>query len=148
MAVGLKMAGGDFVINNSGTLDILEQNEKCARDIGKMLVTGKEFSGNETTFVRYNPNYGTELDNKNQYRGMSRAAIRDTIIIILNDAINGYLRLQENRDNLDLGEIIRYINFEAFYDVRDLRNLILEVKFGTAYSNEEITLGRYSQSVG
>lgn len=148
MAVGLKIVGGDFVVNNSGTLDIVEQNEKCSRDFGKMLTTDKEFVGNETTFVRYNPNYGTELNNRTQYRGMSRGAIRDTVVILLNDAINTYLRLQENRNNLDLGEVINYVNFEAFYDVRDLRNIIVEVKFGTAYSNEEITLGQFSQSIG
>ena len=147
MAVGLKIVNGDFVINNSGTVDIVDQNEKCARDFGKMLVTGTAYAGNETTFNRYNPNYGTELNNKNQYRGMSRAAIRDTVIILLNDAINNYLRLQETRDNLDLGEVIRYVNFETFYNVRDLRELIIEIKFGTAYSSEEITLGQFSQSI-
>jgi len=147
MAVGLKIINGDFVINNSGLLEVVDQNDKCIRDFGKMLVTEREYTGNTTKYYRYNPKYGTELNNKNQFRGMSRLAIRDTAILLLNSAINDYLRKQETRDNLDLGEIIRYVNFEVFYDVGDLRKLIIEIFFGTAYSNEAIFLGEYEQSV-
>jgi hypothetical protein len=147
MAVGLKILNGDVVINNAGTLDIVEQNAKCSRDFGKMLITDKEYEGNITSYYRYNPSYGTELNNKRLYIGLSRAAMRDTIIILLNDAISAYMRIQENRTNLDLGEVIRYVNFEVYFDVEDLTSLIIEIKFATAYSNEEINLGQFSQNI-
>ena len=147
MAVGLKIINGDVVINNAGTLDVVEQNAKCSRDFGKMLVTDAEFEENITPYYRYNPAYGTQLNNRRLYRGLSRAAMRDTIIMLLNDAINTYIKIQEARVNLDLGEIIRYINFEVFYDVESLADLIIEIKFGTAYSNEEVNIGQFSQSI-
>lgn len=147
MAVGLKIVEGDVVINASGNLEMVEQNEKCARDLGKMLLTGSEYTGNETQFERYNPNYGTELNNKNQYRGLSRMSIRDTVIMLLNAGIKRYLTIQEGRDNLDLGEIITNIDFDVYYDMEDLRELVIEIKFGTAYSNQEISLGQYTQSI-
>ena len=147
MAVGLKIINGDVVISNAGTLEIVEQNAKCSRDFGKMLITDKEYEGNVTPYYRYNPKYGTELNNRRLFRGLSRTTMRDTVISILNDAINTYLRLQEARNNLDLGEIIRYVNFEVYFDVENLANLLIEIKFATAYSNEEVNLGQYSQSI-
>lgn len=147
MAVGLKIVDGDVVINNAGTLDIVEQNEKCSRDFGKMLVTEKEYEENLTTYYRYNPNYGTELNNKRLLRGISKSAMRDTVIMLLNEAINNYLRLQEARVNLDLGEIIRYVNFEVYFDIESPADIVIEIKFATAYSNEEVSMGQYVQSI-
>ena len=149
MAVGLKIIGGDFVINGSGRVEMVEQSDKCSRDLGKMLVTSKLFSNNEneTTYSRYNPNYGTELENRSLYSGLSRMSIRDTIIGLLNNAISTYIRLQEGRDNLDIGEVITYIDFDVYYDVDDLRNLIIDIKFGTAYGGGELSLGQFVQSI-
>ena len=95
MAVGLKFIEGDFVITPSGNIEIVEQSKKCARDLGKMAVTNKEFYGNETTYSRYNPNYGTELNNRSLYAGLSRQSIRDTVIQLLNQAFTYYKVLQE-----------------------------------------------------
>ena len=72
MAVGLKIVEGDVVINNAGLIDVVEQTAKCLRDFGKMISTKKEYYGNETAYYRYNPSYGTELENKSRYRGMSK----------------------------------------------------------------------------
>ena len=147
MAVGMKIVNGDFVINQSGGIDMVEETAKGTRDFGKMLITGKEYPNNTTTYDRYNPEYGTELDNKSQYVGLSRMGKRDSVIMLLNSAIATYLKLQESRSNLDFGEVITNVEFDAFYDVRDMRNLIIEIKFETAYGGQPISLGQFVQNV-
>lgn len=147
MAAGLKMVEGDFVINASGNIEVVSQTDKCSRDFGKMLVSAREFAGNEASFYRYNPNYGTELDNKSLYAGLSRMSIRDVVIGVLNTAIQDYLSSQESRDNLDIGEIITGVDFDVFYDSADLRNLIVDIRFTTAQSTNEVSLGQYVQPI-
>ena len=147
MAVGMKIVNGDFIINQSGGIEMVEETAKGTRDFGKMLITGKEYPNNTTTYDRYNPEYGTELDNKSQYVGLSRMGKRDSVIMLLNSAIATYLKLQESRSNLDFGEVITNVEFDAFYDVRDMRNLIIEIKFETAYGGQPISLGQFVQNV-
>ena len=78
MAVGLQIVDGDFVVNASGTLATLLPSQKCARDLGKVLVTEIEDSNNETEYYRYNPTYGTALNNTLLYNNISRVAARDS----------------------------------------------------------------------
>ena len=148
MAVGLKIVNGDIVISASGNIEIVEQDKKCTRDFGKMLITEKEYNSNTTTYTRYNPDYGVELNNKSLFAGLSRMSIRDTIITLLNEAIKRYINLQESRDNLDIGEIITSINFDAYYDSKDARYLIVEIYFSTAYTGQQsISMGQFIQAV-
>jgi len=147
MAVGLKIVNGDFIIGQGGTIEMVSEVAKCTRDFGKMLVTEKEYTTNITTYERYNPEYGTELNNKAQYVGLSRMGKRDSATMLLNDAIASYLKLQESRDNLDFGEVITNVDFDAFYDVRDMRNLIIEISFETAFGGQPVSLGQYIQNV-
>ena len=148
MAVGLKIVNGDFIINSAGTVDVVTESEKAVRDFGKMLVTKKEYPENLTTYTRYNPTYGTELDNRSRYAGLSRTAIRDVVISLLNEGVVGYIALQEARTNLSLGEIITSVNFDAFYDIQDKRNLIVPIKISTASNSQEISMGQYIQTIG
>ena len=147
MAVGLKIVNGDFIIGQGGTIEMVSEVTKCTRDFGKMLVTEKEYTTNITTYERYNPEYVTELNNKAQYVGLSRMGKRDSVTMLLNDAIASYLKLQESRDNLDFGEVITNVDFDAFYDVRDMRNLIIEISFETAFGGQPVSLGQYIQNV-
>jgi len=147
VAVGLKIIDGDFVINRSGQVETVVESEKCKRDLHKMLMTSAEYPGNTTTFERYNPNYGTQLDNLSLYQGLSRLAIRDTVIQLLNEAIASYITLQESRTNLSIGEVITYINFDVFYNVDDIRELVVRITFGTAGTTGDITLPDYIQSI-
>jgi hypothetical protein len=147
MAIGLKFIDGDFIVNLLGKAEISVQEEKCARDFGKMLITSKEFAGNETNFLRYNPNYGTDLDNTNLFVGLSRATIRDVVISILNANISNYVAMQESRNNLDYGEIITNVNFEVYYDADDLRKLLLDIKISTALGGEPISVGQFTQTL-
>jgi len=147
MAVGLKMINGDFILNPSGKVEMVNEVDKCIRDFGKMIITDQEYDGNTTTYERYNPDYGTVINNKNLYTGLSRMGKRDAVIMALNDSIASYLRLQESRDNLDFGEVITSVNFDAFYDVRDMRNLIIDIKFETAYGSTPVSLGQFVQNV-
>lgn len=147
MSIGLKIVNGDIVINDSGTLDVLTPAEKCSRDLGKMLSTELEYTGNETSYYRYNPYYGTDINNQLLYEGLSRAAVRDMFIIRLNASFANYISNQEIRNNLDLEEIITEINFDVQYDSDDLRRLIIDIKYSTLYNDNE-SLGVYTQLIG
>ena len=145
MAAGLTWVNGDFILDASGTVPVVTSTNKCTRDLGKMLVTSTEFGGNETSYTRYNPNYGTELNNLALYRGLSRSAIRDVVLMKLNEAIAGYIILQESRANLEIGEIITYVTTDAVFDATQMNKILITVKFGTAISSE-ISLGTFSQT--
>lgn len=147
MAVGVKIVNGDIVLNDSGSIDVLNPAQKCSRDIGKFLITGNEYFGNETTFYRYNPEYGTELDNRILYAGLSRLAVRDSVTLLLNQAITNYITLQENRNNLDLAEVITGINFNVFFNEENKTQLIVDIKYTTMDSNEEQSPGQFIQTV-
>lgn len=147
MAVGLKIVNGDFILDHAGSIVMVEQVDKCTRDFGKMLITDKEYADTTTTYDRYDPDYGTELNNKSRYVGLSRMGKRDAIIMILNEDVAAYLKLQESRSNLDFGEVITNVDFEVFYDARDMRNLIIEINFETAYGGQPVSLGQYIQNV-
>lgn len=147
MAVGLKVINGDIIINSAGKLDIVEESDKGSRDFGKMLITSKEFPSNKTSYSRYNPNYGTELSNKDLFTGLSRVMVRDLVISLLNEAIKDYLALQEARANLDLGEVITGVNFDVYYNAEDMRQLIIDINFTNVVSSSPISLGQYVQSI-
>jgi hypothetical protein len=147
MAVGIKIINGDFSLNEAGTIDVLNPAEKCSRDISKFLITSSEYFGNEVDFYRYNPDYGTELDNKILFSGLSRLAIKDSAIILLNQAITNYISLQENRNNLDLAEVITGITLDAFFNNDDKTQLIIDIKYTTMASNEEQSPGQFIQTV-
>ena len=147
MAVGIKIANGDFIVNDNGSIDFVGPADKCARDFGKMLQTKKEYADNTKSLYRYNSDYGTELDNSAMYRNLSREATRDVIIILLNEAIARYLKLQEGRMDLDIEEIITKVKIDAYYDYYNLSNLILNIKYSTIL-NEDQTPGLFMQTIG
>lgn len=146
MAVGLQIVNGDIVFNRAGKVQTVSQTNKCTRDFVKMLKTKSEYVGNETTFDRYNPTYGTQLDNKNLFRGLSKASIRDVAIMTLNEAVKNYITLQESRKNLSLGEIITGINFDAYYDLEQVNTLFINIKYNNALQ-EAIDLGVFGTNI-
>jgi len=147
VAVGIKIANGDFIVNDNGSIDFVGPADKCARDFGKMLQTKKEYVANTKNDYRYNPNYGTELDNSAMYRNLSRESTREVIIIMLNEAITRYLKLQEGRMDLNIEEIITKVKIDAYYDYYNLSNLILNIKYSTIL-NEDQTPGLFMQTIG
>ena len=147
MAVGIKIVSGDFVVNDNGSIDFVGPSDKCSRDFGKMLQTKKEYVANTKNEYRYNPNYGTELDNSAMYRNLSRESTREVIIIMLNEAITRYLKLQEGRMDLDIEEIITKVKIDAYYDYYNLSNLILDIKYSTILVEDQ-TPGLFMQTIG
>jgi len=131
MSVGLKIANGDIVINSDGTLDIVEQGDKCLRDFGKMLVTDVQSAENIPEFFRYNPQYGSLLN-----RLSSNNQKKDTVIQLAYDlvysTIQNYLNLQGQRNNLDIGEIIVDVDFQVYFDIQDSTTLIIPIKVTNA----------------
>ena len=146
MAVGINIISGDVVITEHGTFDMLSPAQKCSRDLKKFLLTSTEFYDNKTTYPRYNPTYGTELDNKLLYSGLSRQGIIDTVTMKLNEALNNYISLQEKRVNLDLQEVITNITFDVLFSIDDPTTLLISILYQTISGNV-ITLETFSQKV-
>lgn len=146
MAVGLQIVNGDFVIDDNGAIVFVGPADKCARDLGKLLLTKKEYTDNTKDTYRYNPDYGTELDNSAQYRNLSRESTREVIIMLLNEALARYLKLQENRLDLNIEEIITKVKIDAYYDYYNLSNLIIDIKYSTILSEDQ-TPGLFLQTI-
>jgi hypothetical protein len=147
MAVGLQIVEGDIVFNESGCLEILNPAQKCSRDFSKMLITESENDNNTTSYYRYNPSYGTDLNNKLLYAGLSRVGVHDMMIFKLNASIKNYLVQQEQRRNLDLEEIITGVNFEVLFDSDDLRKLLVDIRYSTL-NETNTSLGQFIQTIG
>lgn len=146
MATGFNIVNGDLVITTAGTLETLVPSKKCSRDLGKMLTTNSEYYGNETAYVRYNPSYGTELNNTSLYRNLSREAIRDVAVMKINEAVKDYIAVQESRTNLELGEIITYFNFDVVFDAANATKLIITISFGNAEVGD-VFLNTFTQAI-
>lgn len=116
MAIGLSIISKDIVISNNGTLDLISGQDKVSRDFKKMLQTDVESPNNTTSYYRYNPLYGTELNRRELYNGLSRQSILEVINLLCNQAIKNYIALQESRDNLDIEEVITAVNYHTVYD--------------------------------
>ena len=146
MAIGLQINKGDIVISQSGSLSFITPGDKCKRDFGKMLTSKSEYTDNTTTFYRYNPTYGTELDNKLLYFGLSLSTIRDVVIQKLNEAISNYLTLQEGRQNLNIEEIIVNVKTNVYYNDIDPSVLNIDITY-TDVLGDSKTLGEYKQEL-
>jgi len=147
MAEGIKMVGGDFVINGSGTIDMVTESEKCLRDVGKMLITDVEATKTVITeFKRYNPNYGSLLNQLTINSGMKRTQVLELASDLVYTTIKNYLALQESRSNLSSGEIIVDINFDTYFDRDRPSVLLIPIRFTTA-EGVEYNLGEYEQEV-
>ena len=148
MAVGLKIVSGDFIINENGHVETLVPKEKCSRDFGKMLMTDIENTTNETEFIRYNPTYGTSLNNQLNYQGLSKPAVKDVLIMLVNQAIANYISIQEGRNNLTVDEIITSVDFTVYFQADDFKKALIDIKYKTLSSAQEQSLGQFTQSVG
>lgn len=137
MASGLKIINGDFSIGFDGIVKLVEGNEKCLRDFGKMLQTSAQSDDDLSEYYRYNPNYGSLLD-KLITHNMSKSTILEVANSLMYVTIRNYLDLQETRDNLSAEEIILDINFEIYFDVQDPTLLRIPIKLtnskGITYS--------------
>ena len=144
MAIGLKMNNGDFIIE-SKKLSFIQDNEKLLRDFRKFLMTDAEQENNLTLYYRYNPKYGTIINNKQLYINLSTASIIDLINQNLSEGIKYYITLQESRTNLSLGEMITNIEFMAFTDSTDKRVIKIPINIVTP-KNNVINVGIFSQT--
>lgn len=144
---GFAFSNGDFVYNPSGFFEKVTGTQKIRRDIYKRLVTDKQFDSNQTTYERYNPDYGTSLNNKKVFAQLSRADILNTINSMVNAALQDQVANQKNQVNLPADEVIDYVDFITVYDSKkqDLAKCSITVKLVTG---QVIDLGTFVQKVG
>ena len=117
MAFGIKFENGDISISNTGSLNAVLGKEKVARDFGKFASTTPEVDDSILPYVRYNPNYGLQLNIKGILDNVPRNNLLYVIGDILNTDANNFIELQRQRDNIELDEVIDYIDIgNAFSD--------------------------------
>lgn len=128
MAVGLKIVNGDYVIKEDGSLDTLTGSRKCARDFEKMLKTESVNFNLDPNNSRYNPYYGTQLYNKDMLKGLSPSTIIDVLNSTLKTSIDYYIKLQEQRNNLSVNEVISDIQYIVYQDPTNKQQIIINFK--------------------
>ena len=144
MAIGVKIVDGDFLIQNR-KLIFVQDNEKLLKDFRKFLLTEAETTNNATTYYRYNPKYGTLINDKSLYMNLSNDSTIDLINQNLGKSIKYYIALQEARSNLSLGEIISNVEFMTFADPYDARVIKISMKIITP-KNNTINVGTFTQT--
>lgn len=146
MAVGLKIIGGDFVLDGSGALDFATEGDKCLRDFGKMLVTDNEGADNVTTYYRYNSAYGNQLRNLSRQSGLGKNALLSFAKELVYITVRNYLDLQERRDNLSEGEIITDIKYDVYYDPNNPSVVLIPIEL-TNGQGQIFTLGEFEERI-
>jgi hypothetical protein len=145
MAIGLRFEHGDFSTVNKQVVTISGTN-KTKRDFVKFLMTENENVDNITTFTRYNPRYGTEINRKSLYRNLSVSAAMDMLQSNLESALKYYVTLQESRDNLSFEEIITNFSFIVFKNLYDPTKINFQIELNVA-SGETIPAQTFSQEI-
>ena len=146
MAIGLQIKNGDWVIDNRKVV-IVQKQDKVKRDVHKFLTTDSEYEDTLTTFSRYNPKYGVELNKRSLYRGLSIDTMIDQMNKSLSASLKWFLALQESRANLSAEEVIQDMQFYVFQDPDSKTSLKLKVQLLLQGSSTYSTLGVYSQEV-
>ena len=128
MAEGLKFIGGDWHIGANGGVGRVSGREKLSRDFNKMMVTDAETPQNQTNYYRYNPAYGSYVNNPSLFSNMPQSDKLNAIAELMYNTIQNYITLQETRNNLDLSEIIADIDFDAYFDTYDPTKVVIPIK--------------------
>lgn len=145
MAIGMKIVNGDFVIEGK-KVTFIENNEKLLRDFRKFLLTDSEQENNLTSYYRYNPKYGTTINNRELYINLSTSSILDLINQNMASAIKYYIALQESRNNLSQGEIISNVEFISFVNPDDRRVIKISMNI-IVPKNNVLNVGTFSQTI-
>ena len=146
MAIGLKIVEGDFIISPSGAVEFVQDGDKCLRDFGKMLKTDIQTDNNETTYDRYNPNYGNMLCNTQLYSGLTRSTTLEVVNNLVYSTIENYLALQESRANIQVGELILDTKYSTYYDPEDPRTILVPIKI-TNGQGLDLVVGEFEQVI-
>ena len=143
---GFAFSNGDFIYNPSGFFEKVTSQSKVRRDVFKRLVTDKEFDTNGTIYERYNPDYGTSLNNKKVFSKLSRADIINTINSMVNIALQDEISSQKNQSNLPPDEVIDYVDFTTTFDQKNpaIAKCTITVKL---LSGQSIAMGTFVQEV-
>ena len=146
MAVGLQIRNGDFVFLPSGHFNFVTGKEKASRDFYKMLCTEVESEENITGFYRYNPLYGTELHRKDLFYELTDKEALQLAQILIKQSIQNYIRLQEARKNLSVGEIITSITHNTYMvtDPQLGRKIVVDIQMSLATGETE-NLGLFEE---
>lgn len=144
MALGLQFVNGDFVLS-SKKLVFVQNIDKVRKDFVKFLMTDKETPLNKTSYNRYNPNYGTNINNTELYKNLTAKATLDMLEMQLSEAIKYYITLQETRTNLTLSEVISDIVFNVYQDIDNPQKIkfMIQVQVATG----QTTILNLSQEV-
>ena len=146
MATGFKIENGDWVIQDGSVVTVSKQ-DKVKRDLHKFLLTESEYPDNLTSYSRYNPQYGVELNRTSLYRGLTTDTIIDQMNKSLTNSFKWYIALQESRANLSYEEIILDMQFYIFIDPDSDLTLKFRVDLLLQGNPTHTTLGVYSQEV-
>jgi hypothetical protein len=131
MAIGLQFLNGDFVLSNKKIV-FVQNIDKVRRDFVKFLVTDKETTLNKTSYSRYNPNYGTNINNTELYKNLTPKATLDMLELQLTESIKYYITLQETRTNLSLSEVISDLAFSVYQDLNDPQKIKFNIQVKVA----------------
>lgn len=144
MATGLKIENGDFVITNK-EIELLNGYEKLKRDLLKFLLTEKENLRNTTDYYRYNPNFGTDINNKELYINMNYSTKVDLVKEKLGACLRYYIAVQESRSNISLDEIISNIDLLVF-QTNDPSIIKIKIVVGTPSQTQQ-EIGTFNQTI-
>lgn len=131
MALGIQIINGDFVLS-SRKLVFVQNLDKVKRDFVKFLTTDKESTLNKTSYIRYNPKYGTNINNTELYKNLTQKATLDMLEMQLSDAIKYYITLQETRKNLSLSEVISDLVFSVYQDLDNVQKIKFNIQVQVA----------------
>ena len=136
---------GDFIYNPAGFFNKVSGIEKVGRDITKLLCTNQLSEATNSPYYRYNPKYGVRLNNKNLFKGLGEADIIAKVNELLKEALEYYVGIQKNQDNVPFDELVKYFDSYSYFDSKD-RSLV-RIKLTITMMDDSTFSQNYYQDV-
>lgn len=144
---GFKIKNGDFVLDESGYFQTVSSIDKIKRDLYKRLTTDKYWGSNETAYYRYNPDYGTVLNNYAIYNKVQGVDLITTINNAIQAALIDIVKTQKADTQLPYDEVIDVFDYYSYFDPHN--PIIVKSKITVKLVNgTTLNLGTFSQDIG
>lgn len=142
---GFKIQNGDLVLDESGYFITVSSADKIKRDLHKRLSTDSYWGDNDTTFFRYNKDYGIDLNNSLIYRNQSGTNLLNVINTSVQKALSAMVASQKADASLPFDEVIDKFDYYSYFDSTNASIVKCRIKVFLV-NGTTLDLGTFSQN--
>lgn len=142
---GFKIQNGDLVLDESGYFVTVSSADKVKRDLHKRLSTDSYWGSNDTSYFRYNKDYGVDLNNNLIYQNQSGTNLLNVVNSSVQKALSAMVSSQKADANIPFDEIIDKFDYYSYFDSTDASIIKCRIKV-SLLNGTTLDLGTFSQN--